>query len=74
MLAIHTTYDPLVPPWVPNAYSLLTDQMGTRDLFVQQYVKHDGHCAINNTEVTRGFGELQDWKTRGVRPTAGALQ
>ena len=74
MLAIHTTYDPLVPPWVPNAYSLLTDQVGTRDLFVQQYVKHDGHCAINNTEVARGFAELQAWKTRGVRPAAGPLQ
>lgn len=74
MLAIHTTYDPLVPPWVPNAYSLLTDQMSTKDLFVQQYVKHDGHCAINNTEVTRGFAELQAWKTRGVRPAAGPLQ
>jgi pimeloyl-ACP methyl ester carboxylesterase len=74
MLAIHTTYDPLVPPWVPNAYSLLTEQMGTKNLFVQQYVKHDGHCAINNTEVARGFAELREWKTRGVRPPAGAQQ
>jgi hypothetical protein len=74
MLAVHTTYDPLVPPWIPNAYSLLTEQMGTKSLFVQQYVKHDGHCAINNTEVGCAFTELREWKTRGVRPPAGALQ
>lgn len=74
MLAIHTTYDPLVPPWVPNAYSLLTQQMGTENLFVQQYVKHDGHCAINNTEVARGFAELREWKDRGTAPAGGASQ
>ena len=74
MLAIHTTYDPLVPPWIPNAYSLLTETMGTMGMFVQQYVKHDGHCAINNTEVSRGFAELREWKNRGVRPAAGANQ
>jgi hypothetical protein len=70
MLAIHTTYDPLVPPWIPNAYSVLTETMGTMGMFVQQYVKHDGHCAINNTEVSRGFAELREWKNRGVRPVA----
>ena len=74
MLAIHTTYDPLVPPWIPNAYSVLTESMGTKNLFVQQYVKHDGHCAINNAEVSRGFEELRAWKNRGVRPAAGANQ
>ena len=74
MLAIHTTYDPLVPPWIPNAYSVLTETMGTKSLFVQQYVKHDGHCAINSTEVSRGFTELREWKNRGVRPAAGANQ
>ena len=74
MLAIHTTYDPIVPPWVPNTYSRLTEKMGTQNLFVQQYVKHEGHCAINNTEVARGFAQLREWKNHGVRPAAGANQ
>jgi pimeloyl-ACP methyl ester carboxylesterase len=74
MLAIHTTYDPIVPSWVPNTYSRLTEQMGTQNLFVQQYVKHEGHCAINNTEVARGFAQLREWKNHGVRPAAGANQ
>ena len=74
MLAIHTTYDPIVPPWVPNTYSRLTEQVGTQNLFVQQYVKHEGHCAINNSEVARGFAELREWKNHGIRPAAGANQ
>ena len=74
VLAIHTTYDPIVPPWVPNAYYLLTQKMGTGNLFVQQYVKHDGHCAINNAEVARGFAELREWRNSRTRPSAGANQ
>src|SRR5579864_6156525 len=74
MLAIHTTYDPIVPPWVPNAYSPLTEQVGTQNLYVQQYVKHEGHCAINNSEVARGFAERREWKNHGIRPAAGANQ
>ena len=70
MLAIHTTYDPLVPPWVPNNYALLAGHSGSGDMFVQQYVKHDGHCAINGAEIARGFAQLREWKTRGVKPTA----
>jgi len=37
-------------------------------------VKHDGHCAINNTEVARGFSQLREWKNHGVRPPAGTNQ
>lgn len=69
MLAIHTTYDPLVPPWVPNNYALLAGNASSGGMFVQQYVKHDGHCAINGAEIARGFAQLRDWKTRGVKPT-----
>lgn len=74
MLAIHTTYDPLVPSWMPNSYSILTEQVGTKNMFVQQYVRHDGHCAISNPEVARGFAQLRDWKTNGKQPPAGLNQ
>jgi hypothetical protein len=66
MLAIHTTYDPLVPPWVPNNYALLAESAGSGDLFVQQYVKHDGHCAINGAETARGLMEDPRRKTHSV--------
>jgi hypothetical protein len=73
VLAIHTIYDPLVPPSIPNAYSLLAREAGADDLFVQQYVKHDGHCAITAEETERGFGELRRWKQTRQAPKAGWL-
>ena len=71
MLAIHTSYDPLVPVSVPNSYQSLVDGAGTSNLFVQQYVKHDGHCRILPEEVKKGFSQLREWKSSGVRPKSG---
>ncbi len=71
LLALHTTYDVLVPTWIPNYYGTLVKQGGSEDLFVQQYVKHDGHCAFQPEEITRGFAQLREWKTSGKRPPAG---
>jgi pimeloyl-ACP methyl ester carboxylesterase len=71
LLAIHTTYDPLVPPWVTDAYQTIAEEGGGAGLFVQQYVKRDGHCAILPAEVRRGFDQLREWKATGKRPPAG---
>ena len=71
MLAIHTSYDPLVPVSVPNTYQSLVDSAGTSNLFVQQYVKHDGHCRILPEEIKKGFSQLREWKSSGVRPKSG---
>jgi pimeloyl-ACP methyl ester carboxylesterase len=71
MLAIHTSYDPLVPTWIPNMYQSLVDSSGTSNLFVQQYVKHDGHCTILPAEIAKGFSQLREWKSSGVRPNGG---
>jgi pimeloyl-ACP methyl ester carboxylesterase len=73
VLAVHTTYDPLVPPSIPNDYSLLTREAGSGDLFIQQYVKHDGHCAITAEEIRTGFQELRLWKDTHKPPQAGWL-
>ena len=51
VLAIHTTYDPLVSPAVPSAYAQLARAAGSGDLFVVQYVEHDGHCNITADEI-----------------------
>jgi pimeloyl-ACP methyl ester carboxylesterase len=74
VLAIHTTYDPLVSPSFPNRYSLLTREAGNGNLFVQQYVKHDGHCNITASEIERGFAELRDWKNGNTAPSGGWLR
>lgn len=71
LLGIHTTYDPLVPPWQANAYETIAEDGGGQDLFVLQYVKRDGHCAILADEVRRGFRALREWKATGKRPAAG---
>jgi len=74
LLAIQTTYDQLVPAWLTNMYSTMTEQAGSESLFVQQYVKRDGHCNIPAPEVRRGFNQLREWKTSGKRPPAGLNQ
>jgi len=71
MLAIHTSYDPLVPVRIPDRYPELVEQTGSQAMFVQQYVKHDGHCAILPNEIAAGFTELRAWKDNGVRPHSG---
>jgi pimeloyl-ACP methyl ester carboxylesterase len=73
MLAIHTTYDPIVPTRVPAAYAALTEEAGTDHLFVQQYVHHDGHCTMTPEEISAGFRELRAWTEHGVKPSDGAL-
>lgn len=71
MLAIHTTYDPLVPPWTPNMYQILAERADSDQFFVQQYVKRAGHCAIQPEEIGRGFQQLRQWTAVGTRPPAG---
>jgi pimeloyl-ACP methyl ester carboxylesterase len=71
MLAIHTTYDPLVPVRIPDLYPGITQIAGSQDKFVQQYVEHDGHCTILPPEIARGFSALREWKNSGIRPPSG---
>ncbi len=71
LLAIHSTYDQLVPVRIPDLYPGIVDNARASDMFVQQYVKHDGHCAILPAEIARGFAELREWKNNGVKPPFG---
>jgi pimeloyl-ACP methyl ester carboxylesterase len=71
MLAIHTSYDELVPVRVPDMYNGLVEQAGSQDMFVQQYVRHDGHCNIQPDEIAAGFSALRTWKDNGVKPHSG---
>lgn len=68
MLAIHTTYDPLIPAAVPNYYADLAARAGSAHLFFQRYTKADGHCAIPPAEIVRGLTDLQAWAQTGQRP------
>lgn len=74
MLALHTTYDPLIPGWTLARYSDLIAEAGYSENFVQQYVHREGHCAISPKQVGASFDELQEWVRSGRRPTPGLLR
>ena len=73
LLALHTTYDPLVPASTAGYYEELTMRLGVGERFVQQYVDRDGHCNITPEQVGVAFDELTAWAGQGVRPQPGRL-
>lgn len=73
MLAVHTVYDPLVPPSMLTLYNELVEGAGVGDRLVQQYVPRDGHCSITPEEIGRAFDELVAWTHGGSRPLPGLL-
>ncbi|RRA48003.1 alpha/beta fold hydrolase [Acidipila sp. EB88] len=73
LLALHTTYDPLVPASTAGYYDELTRRLGVGDRFVQQYVDRDGHCNVTPEQVGAAFDELVSWSDGGARPEPGRL-
>ncbi len=63
VVAIQTTFDQLIPPWVTNYYSNLVEQNGVTHLFVQKLIEGKGHCNISPTEIGKGFKELREFKS-----------
>jgi pimeloyl-ACP methyl ester carboxylesterase len=75
MLALHTIYDPLIPPATLSLYAHQVEMAGAGQNLVQQYVHRDGHCTFTPEEVGRAFDELVQWTHgAGVRPTPGLLR
>ncbi len=72
-LAVHTTYDPIIPADSIALYPDAVQRSGSSANFVQQLVAHDGHCSISGPETTAALQELIRWKRTGVRPNAGPL-
>jgi hypothetical protein len=40
-------------------------------MFVQQYVRRAGHCAISGPETAKGLKDLKAWIEGGAAPEAG---
>ncbi len=74
MLAVHTIYDPFIPPGQLALYNEMVEGEGLGDRLVQQYVPHDGHCSITPEEIGRAFDELVTWTHTGARPVPGLLR
>src|SRR5712692_5341891 len=51
LLSIQTTYDPLTPAWLTNAYAKLAEAAGAQDFFAQERVTRAGHCTMTPTEI-----------------------
>jgi pimeloyl-ACP methyl ester carboxylesterase len=73
LLAVHTTYDPIIPADSVRLYAEQVERSGSGGNFVQQYVKHDGHCRISGPETAVALGELIEWKHTGKKPDSGAV-
>ena len=73
MLAVHTIYDPLIPPGLLSLYNEMVESAGVGERLVQQYVPHDGHCSITPEEIGHAFDELVTWTHGGARPVPGLL-
>ncbi len=73
MLAVHTIYDPTIPPTSLSLYDHMVQGAGFGENLVQQYVHHEGHCVIMADEVGHAFDELVRWTHLGPRPTPGFL-
>ena len=72
-LAVHTTYDPIIPAESVRLYADQVQRAGLSANFVQQYVKHDGHCHISGPETAKALDELIQWKHTGVKPESGIV-
>ncbi len=73
MLAVHTTYDPIIPADSVRLYADQVQRAGSGANFVQQYVKADGHCNISGPETMTALQELIEWKHTGKRPASGLV-
>ena len=74
MLALHTLYDPLVPPSTLALYAHEVEAAGAGENLVQQYVHREGHCNITAEMIGRAFDELIQWTHNGPRPAPGLLR
>lgn len=71
VLALHTTYDPVVPAWTANGYRDLVRIAGQESRFVQRWVVRDGHCTMTPQEIRGSFLDLVKWLDAGARPEPG---
>ena len=74
MLALHTTYDPLIPGTTLALYGHEVEEAGFGANLVQQYVHREGHCTFTPQQVGESFDELLGWVHSGKRPVPGLLR
>lgn len=73
VLAVHTSYDPGVPPRLANGYGTILALSECDKWFVHQFVEAEGHCNISPELMGKAFDQLRKWAAEGERPEAGLL-
>jgi hypothetical protein len=68
VIALHTTYDEILPVFNYEYYEHLTEINFTSNMYLQRYVIRDGHCNFTTAEVAESFDHLLLWINQGVRP------
>jgi pimeloyl-ACP methyl ester carboxylesterase len=74
VLAVHTTYDSLIPGRYVSQYDSTARNAGNEDLFVAKFVAARGHCNLTIPQITTAFEELITWMRERKRPEAGEIK
>jgi alpha-beta hydrolase superfamily lysophospholipase len=73
LLAVRSTYDPMIVAYPSDRYAEIVQLAGRGDLFAQQYVRESGHGQFRTEQLQAAFNELRHWRLTGERPRPGAV-
>jgi len=68
VLALHTSYDEILPVNNYEYYEQATLFQNTQDLYAQQYVIGDEHCWFEDEAIEKVFDQLLNWIRDGTYP------
>ena len=68
VLSMHTLGDLFVPFSMEQIYARRAIENGAGDRLVTRAIRDINHCGFNTVELERGFADLVNWVSNGVKP------
>ena len=68
VLSMHTLGDLFVPFSMEQIYARRAIDQGTADRLVTRAIRDINHCGFATVEMERGFADLVNWVSNGVKP------
>ena len=68
VLALHTTYDELLPVSNYEYYEQVTKIKHSSHYYAQQYIMAKGHCEFSISDIDKSFDQLLAWIKDGKHP------